>query len=67
MYSLINDCINIEKNIEYINMINEKVKKNKLNNNTNIIFRCNEEMLLNKIKIFGEIFKIDSLILKKNR
>ena len=64
MYSLINDCINIEKNIEYINMINENIKKYKLNNNTDIIFKCNEEILLNKIKIFGEIFKIDSLILK---
>ena len=27
IYSLVNDCINIEKNIEHINMINENIKK----------------------------------------
>jgi len=64
IYSLINDCINIEKNIEEVNLINENIKKNKSNNNEDIIFKCNEEILINKIKIFGEIFKIDSLILK---
>jgi len=64
IYSLVNDCINIEKNIEHINTINENIKKYKLNNKEEIMFICNEEMLIHKIKIFGEIFKIDSLILK---
>ena len=67
IYSLVNDCINIEKNIKCINSINENIKKCKLNNNEDIIFKCNEEILINKIKKFGgvgEIIKIDSLILK---
>ena len=69
IYSLVNDCINIEKNIEHINMINENIKKYKLNSNEDIIFKCNEEILINKVKIFGnvgKIVKIESLILKNN-
>ena len=34
--SLINDCINIEKNIEHINEINEKILKGKANINLKI-------------------------------
>jgi len=47
-------------------LINENIKKYKLNNNKDINFKCDEEILINKIKIFGKIFNIDSLILKDN-
>jgi len=66
IYSLVKDCINTEKNIEHINAINENIKKYKLNNDRDIMFNCDEEILINKIKLFGNIGEIESLILKNN-
>ena len=59
---IINDCINIEKNIEYINKINENLKKYNNNNSSisNIKFGPNEtkiDLYLNKIKNFGQIYE----------
>ena len=51
---LINDCINIENNINYINVINEKIKKIKANNNKMIRFSPKENGInefISKIKI----------------
>ncbi len=56
--SYINDCINIENNINDINIINDNIIKSKLNNNINIDFTPNEDSLdefLDKIKSFGTI------------
>jgi len=61
--TIINDCINIEKNIEYINKINENIKKYKNNNKSflsNIKFEPDEtkiDLYLNKIKNFGKIYE----------
>ena len=56
---LINDCINIEKNIKNINTINESVKKYKNLNNFKFNFQPEEEKDLNtffeKLKEFGNI------------
>ena len=59
--SLINDCINIEKNIKDINIINNNIKNiNNYNNNIKIKFLPNEEPQINefleKIKLFGDIY-----------
>ena len=60
LYSLINDCINIENNISYINLINTKI--NKFNNldNYKITFLPEEETeiknTLEIIKKFGYLF-----------
>jgi len=60
---IINDCINIEKNIEYINKINENIKKYNNNKNSsisNIKFDPDEtkiDLYLNKIKSFGKIYE----------
>jgi len=76
--SLINDCINIENNINEINTINNKIQNIKdYNDNIVIKFLPDEENkideFLGKIKLFGKIFAfnhrnlfIDSLILNKN-
>ena len=58
---IINDCINIEKNIEYINKINENLKKHNNNNSSisNIKFDPDEtkiDLYLNKIKNIGQIY-----------
>ena len=56
--SLINDCINIENSIKEINKINDNIKKSKSNKDTKIIYNIDEEqinILLNKIKNFGNI------------
>ena len=57
--SLINDCINIEKNIDHINEINEKILKGKANINLKIKFSPEEiqkHSILEQIKSFGNIF-----------
>ena len=57
--SLINDCINIEKNIEYINEINKKVLEGKKYINLKIKFSPEEiqkHSILEQIKSFGIIF-----------
>ena len=64
--SIINDCINIEDNIKNINIINDNIKKCKLNKDINIQFNIDDNYI--KItKSLGQIldiFNIDSLILK---
>jgi len=68
--SIINDCINLEDNIKNINLINNKIKKYKLNQDISIQFNIENEYFDNYIKstkTFGQIlniFNIDSLILK---
>jgi len=70
--SIINDCINIEDNIKNINLINDNIKKCKLNKDINIQFNIENEYFDNYIKStksLGQIldlikFDIDSLILK---
>ena len=54
---IINDCINIENNINNINIIKEKLKKCK-DNDSEVIFSPNEKEFnefLKKVKSFGEI------------
>ena len=58
---IINDCINIEKNIEYINKINENLKKHNNNNSSisNIKFdpdKTKIDLYLNKIKNIWKIY-----------
>ena len=56
--SLINDCINIEKNIDEINKIKEKIKKCNSNKNIKIKFNQNKDEInkfIENIKIFGKI------------
>ena len=76
LISLINDCINIEKNIKDINNINELIKK--CNNSYNIeinFFPENESSIneiINSINEFGYIYDnneilLDSLIINHNR
>jgi hypothetical protein len=68
--SIINDCINIEDNIKNINLINDNIKKCKLNKDINIQFNIENEYFDNYIKSTKslgqilDIFNIDSLILK---
>ena len=55
----INDCINIENNIEDINIINNNIKKINNIKNTDITFLPNEvgiNKFLENIKIFGKIY-----------
>ena len=69
---LITNCINIEKNINTINEINENIKKCKLNKDDIIEFNSIETLdaLTNKLKAFGKVkrklkyFDINTLILK---
>ena len=77
IYSLINDCLNIENNIQEINIINKKIEK--YNNSTNLImnFYPKEDIELNNyleiINTFGEIsynlfeFKKCPLNINENR
>ena len=56
---LINDCINIENNINYYNEITENIKKIKANNNKIIKFIPEENGInefIAKIKVFGKIY-----------
>ena len=75
--AFINDCINIENNIKYINSLNEKINKCNNLDKIEIKFIPDEENEINKllqsIKSFGKIhiFEIktfnDSLIIGKNQ
>ena len=67
--SLINDCLNIENNIKYINEINEKMIKCN-SSNVIIVFNPEEEEVnehVEKILNFGKVFskKIDNFSFKK--
>ena len=57
--SFINECINIENNIEEINIINKNIKKNNESQNFEIMFYPDKEKDINefieKIKKFGDI------------
>ena len=71
--SLINSCINIEINIKNINIMNDNLKKCKLNKNPKFDFLLEEESandFIKRIKELGKrpsiIKELDSLILKKN-
>ena len=58
LYLYINECINIENNIKYINIINESVNKFKNKNNVNIEFTPKENdvgKFLNTLKLFGKV------------
>ena len=59
--SLINDCLNIEKDINIIDKIKESINKSKDSNNLDIRFTSNKEEeindLINDIKNFGKIIK----------
>ena len=59
LVSIINDCINIEKIINEINLINEKIEKNnELDLEIKFFPKENQiEDFLQDIKIFGKIFK----------
>jgi hypothetical protein len=53
---IINDCINIENSIKDINMMNEKIKEYKMNNDIKINFSSDEELIntyIEKLKNFG--------------
>ena len=55
---MLNDCINIENNIQYINEINQNINKFNSNNNIKIEFIPKEEGInefLEKVKQFGKI------------
>ena len=76
---LINDCINIEKNIKDISLVNENIKKCEFNKkyNEQVIFYPEDSEInefINKIKTFGDISNCkslnlfnDSLIINKNK
>jgi len=62
--SLINDCVNIENNIEEINKINENIKKFNLNKDIKIIYNIEEEQinnLINNISNFGKIINDNNI------
>ena len=67
----INECLNIENNIKYINEINDKIKQSQNYNEINIDFSFDQKFI-EKIETFGyiahyfNIFK-DSLILNGNQ
>ena len=63
---LINDCINIENNLKDINIINDKIKKYEQTNKINYKFNADFVYLLDKIKNFGFLLNLDSLILKNS-
>ena len=57
--SYINDCIDLENNINDINVINESINKCNINNKIKIFFSPKENQLekfLKKIKSFGRIY-----------
>ena len=68
-FLILNECINIENNIRDINIINDKIKKYKINENLKIEFYPQEKIIddyINQIKNFGCLSNIDSLILNGN-
>ena len=67
--NIINDCIQIEKNIENINMITEKINKFNLNDNVEIILPDEVDInnILKSIKGLGnEKINLDSCIIQNN-
>ena len=60
---IINECINIEKNIKDLNIINEAIKKSNYNNIDKIKFMPEQENNINKffetIKKFGDLYYCD--------
>ena len=71
--SYINDCINVEKNIKFIDEINEKIEK--CNSNKNIVIKFipdeNENdgvsQFLETIKTFGKILNNNESIIKDSK
>ena len=61
--SIINDCLNIENNINNINEINKNIEKYKSNNETNIVFIPDKENFVNEylenIKKFGQVHELN--------
>ena len=58
--SLINECINIQKNLDEIKLINSNIKKFDINLNTKIIFNPEKKELnsfIEQIKSFGKIIQ----------
>ena len=56
--SLINDCLNIEKDIKQINDLNKSINKSKSNKSINITFKPGENQInkiLDKLNKFGEL------------
>ena len=69
LVSLINDCINIENNIKYINIIQDNVKKFNVLSNIKIDFFPKEEGVndfLNTFKKFGKIADSNDYYLLNN-
>ena len=67
--SIINDCINIENSINDINIINEKIKKCKIDNDIKYNFSPEEENIniyIETIKNIGRLSDFDSLIIKND-
>ena len=64
---LINDCINIENNLKDINIINESIPKYNKNININFLFKYDTDNLIQTIKNFGTLYKLDSLIIKRDK
>ena len=67
----INECLNIENNIKYINEINDKIKQSQNYNEINIDFSFDQKFIeeienFGYISYYNYIFK-DSLILKCNQ
>jgi len=71
--SFINDCINVEKNIKYINEINEKIEKCNSNKDIVIKFTPDENendginQFLKTIKTFGKIFNNNESMIKESK
>ena len=67
--SIINDCLSIENNINYINEINKNIEKYKSNEET-IIFVPDKEKEINEylenIRKFGEIYEYNKLFLNSD-
>ena len=60
MPSLINNCINIENNIQDINSLKENLNKTMLMNTIMQFISDEEELLFNTIKNYGNIYKNDN-------
>jgi hypothetical protein len=62
--SLINDCLNVEKDIKQINDLNKIINKSKSNKSVNVTFKCGEKQtnaILDKLNKFGELSINDEL------
>ena len=62
--SLINDCLNVEKDIKQINDLNKIINKSKSNKSINVTFKCGEKQtnaILDKLNKFGELSINDEL------